>query len=80
MIDVAELSPEYVLKLPAAVASRFRASDRFIVWTEGDTVVLKRITPPSVTDVVAQSPQAEPMTDDEINTIVHEVRRRRRAG
>ena len=57
MIEVAELSPEYVLKLPAAVASRFRASDRFIVWTESDTVVLKRITPPSVTDVVAQAPQ-----------------------
>ena len=50
MIEVAELSPEYVLK------------------------------PPSVTDVVAQSPEAEPMTDDEINAIVHEVRRRRPAG
>jgi hypothetical protein len=80
MIEVAELSPEYVLKLPAAVASRFRASDRFIVWTEGDTVVLKRITPPSVTDVVAQAPEAEPMTEDEISAIVHKVRKQRRTG
>jgi hypothetical protein len=80
MIEVAELSPEYVLKLPAAVASRFRASDRFIVWTEGDTLVLKRITPPSVTDVVAQAPEAEPMTDDEISAIVHKVRKQRRTG
>jgi hypothetical protein len=80
MIEVAELSPEYVLKLPAAVASRFRASDRFIVWSEGDTLVLKRITPPSVTDGLAQSAEAEPMTDDDINAIVHEVRRQRRAG
>jgi hypothetical protein len=80
MIDVVELSPEYVLKLPPSAASRFHALDRFIIWAEGDTLVLKRITPPSVTDVVAQSPDAEPMTDDEINAIVHEVRQRRRAG
>ena len=80
MIEIAELSSEYVLKLPPAAASRFRASDRFIVWTEGDTLYLKRITPPSITDVVAQSPEAEPMEEDEINAIVHEVRRRRRAG
>ena len=69
-----------MLKLPAEVAARFRPSDRFVVWVEGDTLQLKRITPPPVTDIVSQAPEAEPVTSDEINEIVHSVRRQSRAG
>ena len=80
MIEIAELSAENTLRLPPMVAARFRASDRFVVWSEGDTLYLKRITPPSVTDIVARAPEGEPMSPDEINAIVHQVRGRRRAG
>ncbi|MEJ2555137.1 MAG: hypothetical protein P8186_02665 [Anaerolineae bacterium] len=80
MVEIAELTPERTLKLPADIAERFRPSDRFVVWVEGDTLHLKRITPPRVTDIVAQAPDEEPISLEEINEMVHEVRRQRRVG
>ena len=80
MIEVAELVSPRTLVLPIEVASRFRPSDTFVVWVEGDdTLHLKRITQPPVLDIVAQAPAGEPLPLDEINDIVHEVRRRRQA-
>jgi hypothetical protein len=80
MVDIAELTEQNTLKLPPEVAARFRPSDRFVVWVEGDTLHFKRITPPSVAAVVGEASEEEPMSLDEINEIVHEVRRQRRAG
>ena len=40
---------------------------------------LKRITPLPVTDVVAQAPEDESLSLDEINEIVHQVRSQSRA-
>jgi hypothetical protein len=76
MPDIAELTEEQTLKLPPDIAGRFRPSDRFVVWAEGDMLHLKRITPPPVTEIVGQAPEGEPMSLDEINEIVHETRRR----
>ena len=75
MVDVAELTAPNTLKLPAHLAARFQPSDRFIIWADGDTLHLKRITPPSVTDIVAQAPEAEPLSLAEINEMVHQIRR-----
>ena len=80
MIEIAELTSQDTLKLPAEIAARFRLSDRFVVWTEGDALYLKRITPPPVTSIVAQAPAGEPLSLGEINEIVHKVRRQRRMG
>lgn len=80
MIQIAELTSQYTLKLPDEITARFRPSDRFVVWVEGDTLYLKRITPPPVTNIVAQAPEGEPLSMDEIAEIVHQIRRRRRAG
>ena len=79
MVKIAEMTASDTLKLPAEVASRFRPSDRFIILVEGDTLQLKRITPLPVTSIVAEAPEGEPMSTDEINDIVHEVRRQQRA-
>jgi hypothetical protein len=46
MVEIAELTGQDTLKLPPEVAAQFRPSDRFVVWVEGDTLHLKRITPP----------------------------------
>ena len=43
-------------------------------------VHFKRITPRDVTEIVAEAPEGEPLSLDEINDIVHEVRRQRRPG
>ncbi len=79
MVEIAELTAQQTLKLPADIAARFQPSDRFVVWMEGDTLYLKRVTPPLVLDIVAQAPEGEPMSLDEINQVVHQVRRQRRA-
>jgi len=80
MIEIAEFTTSDTLRLPAEVAARFRPSDRFMVWAEGDALYLKRIAPRSVTDIVAEAPLGEPMSLEEISDVVHQVRRQRRAG
>ena len=77
MLEIAELTPQHTLKLPAEIANQFRPLDRFVVWIEGDALHLKRITPPAVTDIVAQAPEGNPLPLEEINEIVHKVRRQR---
>jgi len=78
MVEIAELTAERTLKLPSGIAARFQPSDRFVIWAEGDTLYLKRVTPPSVLDMVDQAPEGEPMPLGEINQIVHQIRRQRR--
>ena len=80
MVEIAELTPGCALKLPAEIIGRFRPSDRFVVWAEGDTLHLKRITPPPVTEIVSRAPEGKPLPLDEINEIVHKVRHQRRIG
>jgi hypothetical protein len=80
MVEIAELTAQHMLRLPDGIAEHFRPADRFVIWVEGDTLHLKRITPVRVTSIVAQAPEGEPVPLQEINELVHEVRRRRRAG
>ncbi len=73
-----ELSPDYKITLPAEVARGFRPADRFLVWPQGDTVILKRITMPQVTEIVATTPETHPpLSMEEIDAIVHEARKQR---
>jgi len=80
MTEIAELTTSDTLRLPAEVAARFRRSDRFMVWVEGDALYLKRIVPRPVTDIVAEAPLGKAMSLEEINDVVHQVRRQRRTG
>ena len=76
MSEVATLTQNRTLQLPPEIAQHFQPADRFIVWIEGDMLHLKRITP-SPLKVVEQASVDEPMSLDEINDIVHEVRQQR---
>ena len=80
MDEITELSARRTIRLPEAVAARFRPSDRFLVWADGDTVHLKRITPPPVNQIVERAPAGEPLAMEEISEMVHDVRRRRRSA
>lgn len=80
MLEIAEIVSQDTLRLPTEIAARFRPADRFIVWVEADTLHLKRITSLSVTDIVAEAPEGDPLSLAEINEIVHHVRRQRRAS
>ena len=76
MTAIATFNSNRTLQLPPEISQQFRLSDRFIVWQEGDTLHLKRITP-SPLKAVAQTPDADALSLDEINDIVHEVRQQR---
>ncbi len=78
MVKIAEMTDKDTLRLPSEVAELFRTSDRFVVWIEGDTLHLKRMTPPQVTRIVNEAAEGDPMSLDEINEIVHEVRRQQK--
>jgi hypothetical protein len=79
VMEIAELTSSGDLRLPPGILERFRVADRFVVWAEGDGLYLKRITKRSVTELVGEAPEGEPLPLDEINDIVHEVRRKRRS-
>lgn len=76
MFEIAKLTPLRTLELPPAIADQFAPSDRFIVWMEGDTVHFKRIAA-SPLQAVEDAPTDEAMTLEEINEIVHTVRKER---
>jgi hypothetical protein len=80
MSEIVELTEQQTLKLPPEIAKRFRPADRFVVWAEGDMLHLKRITPPPVTEIVEQAPEGEPLSLEQINEIVHEVRRQSKSS
>ena len=77
MFEIATFSPKDMLQLPIGIAKKFNVADRFIVWIEGDILHLKRMRT-SPLRIVEQSPEGEPFSLDEINTIVHQVRQKRR--
>jgi hypothetical protein len=77
MSDLATLTGNHTLQLPDEIAKHFRPSDRFVVWVDGDTLHLKRVMP-SPLQAVADAPEGDPLSLDEINDIVHEVRQQRR--
>jgi hypothetical protein len=77
MFEIATFTSEDTVQLPREITRKFSPSDRFIVWLEGDTVHLKKITP-SPLDLVEQAPDDQPLSLEEINEMVHEVRRQRK--
>jgi hypothetical protein len=79
-VEIVEFKAPDTLTLPPTIAGRFRPTDRFVVWLEGDTLHLKRMFAPSPTELVASAPEGEPLSLDEINAMVHQVRRQRRSS
>ena len=75
---IVELASDFTITLPAEVTHGFRPNDRFAIWPQGDMLILKRVTQPKVTDIVAAAPEDDsPLSMAEINEIVHEVRKQR---
>ncbi len=76
---VVQIGDDNTITLPADVMQAFKPTDRFLVLRQGDTLILKRVDPVSYLERVASTPSSEPpLTLDEINEIVHEVRRKNR--
>jgi hypothetical protein len=79
MEAIVEITADGTLKLPADLAARFRPSERFFLWEDGDTLHLKRLSAPPLDVLVDEAGDEDRMSMQEIDEIVHEVRRERRA-
>jgi hypothetical protein len=79
MSTFAQLTEDLNLILPDEITEQLQPSDRFIVWIDGDTIHLKRLNP-SPLQIVEAAVEGDPLSYDEIDEIIHEVRRNRRAG
>lgn len=65
MFEIATLTPNHTVQLPAEIAKQFLPKARFIVWWEGDTLHLRRLTP-SLLQRLADAPEDEAISLDEI--------------
>lgn len=78
---VVELSSEFTIRLPQELANQFHPADRFVVFPQGDTLILKRLSVLRITDIVAAAAENNPpLAMDEIDEIVHQVRQTRKRG
>jgi hypothetical protein len=62
------------LKLPSRILRRFPQRSEMAVWAEGDTIILKRVAPPSLTGIAERRPGRGPS----LKAISAEVNRMRR--
>lgn len=81
LAKVAEISVPYLSQLESGKrrgsTDVLSAIARGLTLTLDDLIDLRITTSPAILERVAQAPQEEPMSLDEINTLVHEVRRQR---
>jgi hypothetical protein len=76
--SIVELSFDYTIALPAEIVQGFRPADHFLVWPQGDMLILKRVSLPRVTEIVDTTPPTQPpLTMEEIDDIVHQARPRK---
>ncbi|PLS67393.1 MAG: hypothetical protein CV045_13855 [Cyanobacteria bacterium M5B4] len=76
---IIELGADNSLTLPAEFACILGAGRSILVLQQGDTIILKPILMPNLLARVAAMPDTEPPpTMDELNELVHAVRRQQR--
>ncbi len=75
---VVVLGDDNTIVLPDEIARQFQPAARFALLQQGDTLILKRVSTPRVSDVVAAAPDEPSLSLDEISVIVHELRAQRR--
>jgi hypothetical protein len=65
------------IKLPKEMLRLFPTSCELAVWTEGDTIVLKRLQPLRPSQISDRAPEREPPLKD-LAAEVHRMRREKR--
>jgi hypothetical protein len=72
-----KVQPDGSVKLPPEVRRRFPSQSELAVWTEGDTIVLKRLRPVRLSEIAERVPVPE-MPLRTIAAEVHQMRRAKR--
>ena len=65
------------IKLPKEIVRLFPRTSELAVWTEGDMIILKRLSPLKPSEIAERAPEKE-MPIEEIATEVHRMRREKR--
>lgn len=65
------------LVIPKALRSRFKPSDKIACFAEGDTLILKRVNPPKLSEIAGRVKE-KPMPLKEIVKEVHAYRKKKR--
>lgn len=71
---VVVLGANNTITLPDTIARQFQPTDRFVLLQQDDTIILKRIAVPRVTELVAAAPDEPALSRDEISDMVHTLR------
>ena len=72
-----KIEPEGWIKLPKEMLRLFPTSSELAVWTEGDTIVFKRLQPLKPSQIAERVAEKEPPLRD-IVAEVHRMRREKR--
>jgi hypothetical protein len=75
---VVVLGADNTIMLPDTIARQCQLTDRFVLLQQDDTIILKRIAVPRVTELVAAAPDEPASSLDEISAMVHKLRADRR--
>ena len=67
------------LTLPPETLQQIKPDDEFTVITTGDTIILKKVTPPRLSEIALRAPRDKAIPLSEISREVHRYRRGRRA-
>jgi len=67
------------LTLPPETLQQIKPDDEFTVITTGDTIILKKVTPPRLSEIALRAPRDKAIPLSEISREVHRYRRSRRA-
>jgi len=67
------------LTLPPETLQQIKPDDEFTVITAGDTIILKKVTPPRLSEIALRAPRDKAIPLSEVSREVHRYRRSRRA-
>ncbi len=78
-MDAVKIDADGSVRLPRSVLRRFPRQSELLVWSDGDTIMLKRMKPVRPSDLPRDRPGAE-MSLEEINAEVRAYRKEKRAS
>ena len=78
-MNAVKIGEDGSVRLPNNVLRRFPRKSELLVWSDGDTIMLKRMTPRKPSDLPRDRP-GEEMSLEEINAEVHAYRQEKRAA
>ena len=78
-MEAVKIEEDGSIRLPKGVLRHFPKRSEFLVWSDGDTIMLKRMKPLKPSDLPRDQP-GEEMSLEEISAEVHAYRKEKHAA